>query len=499
MRTATVVYTLLALLLGPLSGRTQSNCPNLDFSSHDFSNWVGYTSVYPYDTPGTNIGTPSAPYPSPPFYYTQGIVNQRQTIITTSTPDPFTCGNVMTLPPDEKSSVRLGNGGIGPWGNGVEWQRDYLNYTFNITPSNSLLTYKYAVVLQDPVPYHEKSLRPRFIVTIRDAKGTPIPGCGIKEDYADSAVLGYKNCSEADALKLGARAESPGDLVYREWTTVGVDLRKFIGQTITISFETWDCGLGGHFGYAYVTAKCKEMKINASVCTPGQSVVLTAPDGFTYKWLPSGQTTQSITIDSAEYGDSATVELTSVGCTSILKTYLFQNQPVANFTNDSSICSGIPAQFAATSGNDVITWHWDFGDGSTDIIQNPVHTFTASGIYPVKLVVTNSDHCSDTLVKMINVCMSSGINTGPSLASLNIYPNPSSGTFTVDANLLANANVQLQVLDLLGRQIYAEDVLLKNGILQKEIDLKNYKDGIYFFRIKNSTTSKVVKLIKKSQ
>ncbi|MCX6316062.1 MAG: PKD domain-containing protein [Bacteroidetes bacterium] len=49
-----------------------------------------------------------------------------------------------------------------------------------------------------------------------------------------------------------------------------------------------------------------------------------------------------------------------------------------------------------------LTWEWDFGDGSPAVtIQNPTHTYTAYGIYTVRLIVTNGG-CSDTAYRTIN-------------------------------------------------------------------------------------------------
>ncbi len=392
-----------------------SSCPNSDFATGDFTNWVGYTSVYPYNTPGTNIGTPQAPYPSPAYYYKQGIVNGRHTIITTSTPDPFTCGNVLTLPPNEKACVRLGNGGIGPWGNGVMWQRDFLNYTFSITPSNALLIYKYAVVLQDPVPHHDETIRPRFTVSIRDSKGALIdPVCGIIQNVADANVPGYRNCTQAEAEQLGGKAESEGDVVYRAWTTVGVDLRKFIGQNITIGFETWDCGMGGHFGYAYLMARCDSLSIIAAACSANGAVRLTAPDGFAYKWSPGGQTTKTIDIVGANPGDIATVELTTVsGCKTSLSTPIYPMYTKANYNESAdSVCLNVPINFVDSSysiyTNDnskvpIVDWRWTFGDGASAATKNATHAYTKEGTYKVTLKVTNKNGCLDSLTKLIKV------------------------------------------------------------------------------------------------
>lgn len=56
---------------------------------------------------------------------------------------------------------------------------------------------------------------------------------------------------------------------------------------------------------------------------------------------------------------------------------------VVNFfpKTTSSICSW------KKSPTSISSWLWDFGDGSTSTLTNPVHTFTASGVYNVKLKV----------------------------------------------------------------------------------------------------------------
>lgn len=50
------------------------------------------------------------------------------------------------------------------------------------------------------------------------------------------------------------------------------------------------------------------------------------------------------------------------------------------------------------------TWFWDFGDGSNSTLQNPTHTYTASGVYTVKLVVTNNLG-SDSTTQQVNIAL----------------------------------------------------------------------------------------------
>ena len=44
-------------------------------------------------------------------------------------------------------------------------------------------------------------------------------------------------------------------------------------------------------------------------------------------------------------------------------------------------------QFTDTTGGNVTSWLWDFGDGYTDTTQNPVHTYVAAGTYLVTQVL----------------------------------------------------------------------------------------------------------------
>ncbi|MGD0712143.1 MAG: C1 family peptidase, partial [Bacteroidales bacterium] len=64
--------------------------------------------------------------------------------------------------------------------------------------------------------------------------------------------------------------------------------------------------------------------------------------------------------------------------------------PVANFgASVTSSCTGV-IQFYDYSLNVPTLWHWDFGDGDTSNVKNPLHTYAASGTYTVTLKATNS-------------------------------------------------------------------------------------------------------------
>lgn len=75
-------------------------------------------------------------------------------------------------------------------------------------------------------------------------------------------------------------------------------------------------------------------------------------------------------------------------------------------TNPSSCNPPVTINFQNLStGTGVLSYQWSFGDGGTAVIPNPSHTYNAPGNYTVRLIVTNSSGCKDTITKsnLINI------------------------------------------------------------------------------------------------
>jgi len=81
-------------------------------------------------------------------------------------------------------------------------------------------------------------------------------------------------------------------------------------------------------------------------------------------------------------------------------------QPVPIFMYQAEGCSTL-VNFTNYSINGS-TYSWNFGDPSTGVNNvstsaNPSHVFSANGIYPVTLIVTDAGGCSDTLTRNVRV------------------------------------------------------------------------------------------------
>ena len=64
--------------------------------------------------------------------------------------------------------------------------------------------------------------------------------------------------------------------------------------------------------------------------------------------------------------------------------------PAVGFQARTTTNCGETFQFTDETAQLPIAWHWNFGDGTTDTVQNPLHTYTANGQFTVTLVATNA-------------------------------------------------------------------------------------------------------------
>jgi len=76
-------------------------------------------------------------------------------------------------------------------------------------------------------------------------------------------------------------------------------------------------------------------------------------------------------------------------------------------------------------------------------------------------------------------------------SSISIYPNPSTGSFTVSINQENSTHNTIEVLDLLGQTVAKSNSDKQNNT----IDLSGEPNGLYFFKITNDTYSIVKKIM----
>lgn len=86
------------------------------------------------------------------------------------------------------------------------------------------------------------------------------------------------------------------------------------------------------------------------------------------------------------------------------------------------------------------------------------------------------------------------------VSGMSVFPNPSSGTFTVRATLPSNAPVKITLLDPMGRILKSDTARPNGGLIFQQMDAGNLPAGVYWVKISDDTGQfqAVEKLIKKN-
>jgi len=149
--------------------------------------------------------------------------------------------------------------------------------------------------------------------------------------------------------------------------------------------------------------------LNGSINSAASGAQWTSSGNGTF--LPNSTTLNAMYIPGSSDTGIVTITLTTTGngqCLAVKDslTITIGRKPLAGFSVPH-ICTGQSITFTDTSSvvglNDtIISWNWTIGNNPYTV-QNPVHTFTASGTNTVVLVVTTAIGCSDTAMYPVHI------------------------------------------------------------------------------------------------
>ena len=66
---------------------------------------------------------------------------------------------------------------------------------------------------------------------------------------------------------------------------------------------------------------------------------------------------------------------------------------------------------------------------------------------------------------------------------LDIYPNPSRDVFNISFNTASKQDITLKIRNIVGEEIYVEELNQFDGTYTKVISLENYPKAVYFLEI----------------
>lgn len=141
--------------------------------------------------------------------------------------------------------------------------------------------------------------------------------------------------------------------------------------------------------------------------------------------------------------------------------------------------NGNTVTFTNTSSFKAQTYSWNFGDGNTSTLKNPVHTYATPGNYNVVLTTSDANGCDRVVSGKVNLLSAAIAETED--VSLNIIPNPATRYITITHPNLS-AVVNICITNAAGQAVYKGQTG-SNGT--SHIDVSAFSNGVYFVTVYN--------------
>ncbi|MCF8372448.1 MAG: T9SS type A sorting domain-containing protein [Bacteroidales bacterium] len=215
------------------------------------------------------------------------------------------------------------------------------------------------------------------------------------------------------------------------------------------------------------------------------------PDSFSYYlWMKDQGPISSATLPIIEFqgpGNYSVFVVDLDGCPQESFQVYFEAGPFADFsytTNDAEVL------FTNLSSNST-SYEWDFGDGQTSILENPLHEYTSTGNYIVVLTAWNqyggADH-SDTIAVQVTA-----VESIENRDCLILDSNPATN-FVLIRNIGNQPISNIQMFDIKGEILLRSNEIIQTGN-QSQIELSSLSAGVYIIRYIKGAITLAQKLI----
>ena len=100
-------------------------------------------------------------------------------------------------------------------------------------------------------------------------------------------------------------------------------------------------------------------------------------------------------------------------------------------------------------------------------------------------ILTENGTCTSPRVE-VSAVVESCAALGEDVAfknSISLFPNPNNGQFEVNFNTRKDADVTIDIIDIVGKTIQSQSLKNLNGFVKKAIDIRNFSKGIYLMNL----------------
>ncbi len=368
-----------------------------------------------------------------------------------------------------------------------DYSIEHLSKTFSVTSANALFQYAFITVLN---PGHTCCDAGAFQVKVSSSTSVNIP-CSSFSISAFGAQCTNSPSINFYCAGLGSTYDPNTwfNAIYNKWEVNCIDLRPYIGQTVTLDIIAMDCDAGGHPTYAYFDAQCGNMDLsinqnnymlNDSIlhfASCDSSVTMQAPSGFTYyQWAgPGGFSSANRTVNTTGVGIYTLTLGMGFSCPPLTQTISINlsSSTASITTSNPLICNGDGVLLTALGVNNCA---WNTGNNTPSIYITPSVTTT----YSVSGLDLNGCPASAVITQTVEDC--TGISTVKTNSDpILVFPNPNNGEFTLKIGRELTKG-EFLVETASGQTVHKQSVLKGENIIKTH----GLVSGIYYYRVSDN-------------
>lgn len=203
----------------------------------------------------------------------------------------------------------------------------------------------------------------------------------------------------------------------------------------------------------------------------GGAVVLTAPNGFTQYIWSNGATGRTITVTEA---GSFTVTVSDNNlCVATSDPTVVSVNPLPGVPTITRAGDTLTAQSAVAE-----TYQW-YRNGT--LMPGAVDqrlTVNLPGTYRVE--ITDENGCSNISAGFAVIL--TNVNEEPvagRMADLRVFPNPTTGIFTIETETAASGPVRIELVSLVGETVMAVNETANGGLFRTQVNMNDLANGVY--------------------
>lgn len=241
-------------------------------------------------------------------------------------------------------------------------------------------------------------------------------------------------------------------------------------------------------------------------CQGGSVTLNSIYSGASVQWKKNGTNIPGATFSSCVVNKSGNyTAVTTSACgsaTSNTITVTVNKNPPASITpgGPTTFCTGGSVVLTANAGGGLM-YQWYKGASAIAGATSINYTATTAGTYKCRVTKAATGCFKNSNAIMVSVPCKKGESVRSNDENvLSIYPNPNTGTFTMNAGISISGmnsenEISIEIYNSLGQMIYSKQISSTDGSMNKTIELNDIAKGIYIVRIQNGEVTDEQKLI----